>query len=70
MNALFTFSRRHGASAAHTPQRYVCPRCKGSVVRTRRRLIDRLISVIVPVYRYRCVALGCQWRGNMRQRRR
>jgi len=42
-----------------------CPRCKGSVVRVRRRLIDRLISLVSPRRRYRCLTMGCGWQGTL-----
>jgi hypothetical protein len=43
----------------------ICPRCGEPVFRIRRRLIDRVISVVRPVQRYRCDALQCQWTGNL-----
>jgi hypothetical protein len=37
----------------------------------RRRLIDRLVSLLTPVRRYRCHAKGwgCGWEGNLRVKR-
>lgn len=66
----FAFHRRRIRSAEHADRELVCPRCKGPVYRTHRRLVDRLVSLIVPVRRYRCVAVRCQWEGNIVQRRR
>ena len=43
-----------------------CPRCNGTVVRVRRRAIDRLLSHFRTVYRYQCLSLHCRWRGNLR----
>lgn len=43
-----------------------CPRCGGTLNRTPRRGIDRLLCLIVSVRRYRCRALGCHWEGNLR----
>lgn len=40
-----------------------CPKCDGSLGRTHRTGIDRLISVYVPVRRYRCRTDGCGWSG-------
>ena len=40
-----------------------CPRCDGSLYRIHRTGIDRLISLYVPVRRYRCRADGCRWSG-------
>lgn len=47
-------------------QKPVCPRCGSSVYRIRRRALDRLLSSIVPVHRYRCRAeedFHCDWEG-------
>lgn len=41
----------------------VCPLCGEVVARIRRRAIDRLVSLIRPVHRYRC---RCGWEGNLR----
>jgi hypothetical protein len=46
-----------------------CPRCQGGLVRIRRRPVDRLVSVILPRRRYRCVAIGCGWEGTLRAER-
>jgi hypothetical protein len=43
----------------------VCPRCKAGVNRIPRRFIDRVISVVHPVHRYRCRSFICNWEGNM-----
>ncbi len=40
-----------------------CPRCGGNIHRKHRNIGDRLISVLVPVRRYRCVNSECHWRG-------
>ena len=45
-----------------------CPRCRGALIRIRRRPIDRVVSLIFPRRRYRCVAIGCGWEGNLRVR--
>ena len=47
------------------PMPKVCPRCGGEVVRISRRLIDRVVSLVRPVQRYRCTASQCQWAGNL-----
>ena len=49
---------RHGRFRA-------CPLCGGSVVRVRRRAIDRVTSLFHPVHRYRCYLLRCLWEGNL-----
>ena len=41
-----------------------CPLCSGlNVGRTLRRRFDRIISLVVPVRRYRCKS--CGWTGNL-----
>lgn len=47
-----------------------CPRCKGSIYRVPRRMVDRILSLFVPVHRYRCSVMGCDWEGNLRVRPR
>lgn len=42
-----------------------CPSCQGTLVRERRRIVDRLHSMIKPVKRFRCETFDCQWVGNM-----
>jgi hypothetical protein len=36
-----------------------CPKCSGELIRVRRRVVDRLLSVAVPVYRFRCNVPFC-----------
>ena len=38
-----------------------CPDCGGDLVRVHRCAIDRLLSVLVPVRRFRCA--DCVWEG-------
>ena len=45
-----------------------CPRCAGNLIRIRRRTIDRLLSVVMPVHRYECPHYCCGWKGNIRVR--
>jgi hypothetical protein len=47
-----------------------CPVCDGEVHRIRRRTRDRLLSVFVPVRRYRCRNRECNWQGLRVQRSR
>jgi hypothetical protein len=42
-----------------------CPRCGGPALRIRRRPIDRVLSLFRPVQRYQCIALECEWQGNL-----
>jgi hypothetical protein len=43
-----------------------CPQCRGDLFRIRRRLIDRMLSLFVPVQRYSCQRFSCKWEGNLR----
>ena len=45
--------------------RYDCPECGGPMSRIPRRLIDRVLSLVRPVQRYRCRNFACQWEGNV-----
>lgn len=48
----------------------VCPHCDSPLFRIRRRPADRLLSMIVPVQRYRCSSRkedsSCGWKGILR----
>jgi hypothetical protein len=46
-----------------------CPRCAGALVRVRRTLWDRLLSLVAPRRRYRCRGMGCGWEGTLRAKR-
>ncbi len=45
---------------------YQCPNCAGYTQRIHRRYVDRLMSVVVPVKRYKCHDYHCGWKGNVR----
>lgn len=45
--------------------RGTCPSCNGKLIRERRRMVDRLQSLVRPLRRYRCDNFGCQWVGNI-----
>ena len=57
---------RKGASSSY---RYAsdkqCPLCGGRLIRTPRRLQDRLWSLVEPMMRFRCDRFSCQWVGNI-----
>ena len=57
--------------SGHSSRGRVCPRCNSPVDRVRRRIVDRLVSWISPVCRYRCrmKGWGCDWEGNLRTKR-
>jgi hypothetical protein len=42
---------------------HVCPHCSEYMVRVRRRTFDRVLSLVWPVYRFRCYNILCQWEG-------
>jgi hypothetical protein len=48
---------------------YKCPMCQGRLIRTRRRVVDRVRSLFGPVKRYRCANFACQWHGNIAESR-
>lgn len=52
-----------GADSAH---RLHCPRCRGNTYRIKRRWQDLLLSLLIPVQRYRCSSSHCGWVGNLR----
>lgn len=41
-----------------------CPKCGSSLERIHRRLVDRAISLIYPLGRFRCPDRECGWEGN------
>jgi hypothetical protein len=43
-----------------------CPVCNAPTHRISRRFIDRLLSIFMPVRRYRCQSMKCTWEGNLR----
>ena len=46
-----------------------CPLCNSSTNRIPRRFIDLLLSIFIPLRRYRCRAMRCCWEGNLRNPR-
>lgn len=45
-----------------------CPVCTGPLIRTSRRPIDRVLSIVTPLQRFRCPSFNCQFEGNLRVR--
>ena len=45
----------------------LCPLCGSSVERVHRRVVDRLLSLLRPIRRYRCKGFNCAWEGNLRR---
>ena len=46
----------------------ICPECRAILNRLPRRLIDRLMSIVYPVHRYRCRSFLCGWQGTLRSK--
>jgi predicted DCC family thiol-disulfide oxidoreductase YuxK len=42
-----------------------CPKCNGKLRRINRRPLDRSISLVYPVARYRCAGRECGWEGTI-----
>ena len=45
-----------------------CPVCNGTTYRIPRRFVNLLLSIFMPVRRYRCRAMSCSWEGNLREK--
>ena len=69
MNASSEAGGRPTASASYPVHERTCPHCNGAVDRVRRRFIDRLISLVLPRYRYRCCSIVCDWEGSLPKKR-
>jgi len=48
----------------------LCPVCGSATRRIRRRPIDRAVSLIFKVWRFRCSSRACSWEGTMRMKPR
>jgi hypothetical protein len=55
-------------SSHQEPTGRACPRCQRRTDRVSRRWFDRVLSVFVPVVRYRCASEGCGWEGLLMRR--
>ena len=33
-------------------------------------MVDHVLSTLMPVHRYRCMSMSCNWEGNLRNKRR
>ena len=55
-------------SHAGTVSAFKCPKCgEPGLIRIRRRLIDRFLSLFVKRRRFQCYAFQCRWQGNLKQ---
>lgn len=65
---------KDGARPPHSPakvrqyQGRLCPCCEGHLYRVPRRVVDVLLSILLPVHRYRCRSEACGWEGNLRKK--
>lgn len=59
-------SNRAPLTSDGEPGKPSCPQCGGHLIRIARRPIDRWLSRLVAVQRYRCEGFSCQWEGNVR----
>lgn len=55
-------------SLIRNTHRPLCPQCRNLTHRVHRRLIDMVINLFSPIYRYRCTSMECDWEGNIRKR--
>jgi hypothetical protein len=69
MNAHYANDSDRPEDAGYASHGHACPRCNGSVYRVPRRFVDLLLSRFMPVRRYRCDSMGCDWEGNLRMKR-
>jgi hypothetical protein len=44
----------------------VCPHCGTHTERIARRWYERVLSLLLPARRYRCLNVRCGWRGSLR----
>ncbi len=68
MNSPSAFGSSRANGTGYSSRERVCPRCSGSVYRVPRRFVDLLLSIFVPVRRYRCGSMGCSWEGDLRKK--
>jgi hypothetical protein len=50
-----------------SPATLTCPHCQTGLVRVPRSFGDRLISLFVPMQRWRCAAVDCGWEALVRR---
>jgi hypothetical protein len=68
VHAISSYPTGKGSSGTDigSPFPYACPECGGPLVQVRRRVADRLLSLLIPVRRFRCSILSCGYEGNLR----
>jgi hypothetical protein len=55
-------------SAHHELLGRSCPRCQRRTDRVARRWFERVLSLFMPVARYRCASPACGWEGLLMRR--
>jgi len=58
----------NGSYHAYVAHGFGCPHCAGAIERVARGWPDRLLSLWIPVRRYRCLSGFCGWDGILRHR--
>jgi len=54
------------AREVHQLRGPACPHCGSGLERVPRRWLDRLVGLMTPLRRYRCLSITCAWEGNLR----
>jgi hypothetical protein len=49
-------------------QNPLCPVCQRMTHRVHRRVLDMIVNLFVPILRFRCSAMDCDWEGRLRRR--
>ncbi len=67
-NALYAADSVSPDVAGQSSRKRACPQCNAPLDSVRRRIVNRLVSWISPVRRYRCRIKGWSfdWEGNLR----
>ena len=52
---------------SHSWQAHRCPDCGEPIVRVSRRAVDRLQSLVSPVWRFCCSDPDCSWTATIRR---
>ncbi len=48
----------------------VCPRCQSAVFSVSRHFIDLCLNLFIPLRRYRCISMKCNWEGTLREKQK
>ena len=62
-----SLSANHRQALIYNSRRPACPQCRNLTHRVHRRLMDMVINIFTPIYRYRCASMECDWEGNIRK---